>query len=142
MTTKPDVNILIVDDDPDLAASLRLYLELRGHDAEAVTAPEAALARLEADRYDIVLSDLMMPGMDGVELLHRIKQRQADAIVVMITASDNLAKVVAARLEGAADYLLKPLANMTDLDAVIDRAVQQVRRWDGILDRVRRSKVS
>ncbi len=100
--------ILIVDDDDALRESLEMVLAAEGYDVATARDAEAALAALESDPPGIVLCDLRMPGMDGMELLPQLVRRLPGATVVMMSAygSDDLA--IEAMQLGAYDYLAKP----------------------------------
>jgi len=100
--------ILVVDDEEDV----RLFLEdfLGERDLTVMTADcgEHALEKVEENKPDIVLLDLMMPGIDGIETLRRIKAKHPDIIVIMITALKDDAKIAEAKKLGAANYIIKP----------------------------------
>jgi len=100
--------ILVVDDQPSAAEFLRLLLTQQGHEVATAANGVEALVALESRHFDLVLSDLDMPGMDGFELLHRVRQRWPELPVVTVTAISDVAKVVEAVQLGAVDYLLKP----------------------------------
>ncbi|MBJ7327395.1 MAG: SpoIIE family protein phosphatase [Chthoniobacterales bacterium] len=102
--------ILIVDDQPENCIVLQRRLEKEGHRCVAVHDGEAALARLAVEAFDLVLLDIMMPGMDGREVLRRIKtdENLRHIPVIMISALDQIESVVACIERGAEDYLPKP----------------------------------
>jgi sigma-B regulation protein RsbU (phosphoserine phosphatase) len=102
--------ILIVDDQEENCAVLERRLEKEGHSCFAVHDGETALTRLAAESFDLVLLDIMMPGMDGREVLRRIKadEKLRHIPVIMISALDQLESVVQCIERGAEDYLPKP----------------------------------
>ena len=100
--------ILIVDDDTAVATVLRGLLGQAGHDAHTVSSAPAALAYAESHAVDLVLTDLRMPEMDGMELLRRLKQSAPDLPVIMLTAHGSIERAVEAMQAGAADFLTKP----------------------------------
>ncbi|MFM8459184.1 MAG: PP2C family protein-serine/threonine phosphatase, partial [Chthoniobacterales bacterium] len=102
--------ILIVDDQPENCAVLQRRLEKEGHSCLSVNDGAAALERLAAESFDLVLLDIMMPGMDGREVLRRIKtdENLRHIPVIMISALDQLGSVVQCIERGAEDYLPKP----------------------------------
>jgi len=110
--------ILIVDDDPDIRESLPGGLSALG--AEIVTAKdgEEALARVASAPPDIVLTDVRMPGLDGLELLRLLRDRVPEVDVILMTAYDDMPTVVAGMREGARDFLVKPL-DLHDLRRVV-----------------------
>ncbi|MBU3666434.1 MAG: response regulator [Chthoniobacterales bacterium] len=102
--------ILIVDDQPENCTVLQRRLEKEGHSCVSMHDGETALARLDAESFDLVLLDIMMPGMDGREVLRRIKtdEKLRHIPVIMISALDQIESVVQCIELGAEDYLPKP----------------------------------
>jgi len=100
--------ILIVDDELSMREFLSILLELEGY--EVLTAADAALAqeRLASSRIDLVISDVQMPGLNGIELLAWIKKETPDTAVLLITAFSTAEQAVEAMKLGAYDYLAKP----------------------------------
>jgi DNA-binding NtrC family response regulator len=111
---------LIVDDDPAIRASLAEAIEDTAIELVAADSGEAALGLLDAAKPDVVLTDVRMPGLDGLTLLATLRERRPDIDVVMMTAYDDMPTVVAAMREGAADFLVKPL-RLHDLRRVLAR---------------------
>jgi len=107
MTRQP--SILVVDDEYIVRESLRAWLKKSGYEAVGAGSGEEALSRLEETPFDVVLLDFKMPGMDGVETLHHIKENYPSTLVVMMTAYGSIESAVRAMKEGAGDYLVKPL---------------------------------
>lgn len=107
-TTNDTARILIVDDDVDLGAVLEALLRQAGFSPRVVTSGEAALEALEQQGFDAILSDVRMPGIDGLELLKRLARRTPSIPVVLLTAHGTVPLAVEAMKCGAADYLLKP----------------------------------
>jgi DNA-binding NtrC family response regulator len=118
--------ILVVDDEAHARNTLAALLQDEGYEVE--TAPDAfkALGKLDDLAPDLVLTDLQMPGMSGVELLQKVRERSDDVVVVLMTASADLQTAVSAMRQGAADYLTKPL-NMSQLSAVLTREMERLR---------------
>lgn len=79
--------ILLVEDDPDVAISLRLLLTLAGRETEMVPHGEAALAKFDPARHDIVITDLRLPGMNGLELAEAIRRRQPQQPIILTSGS-------------------------------------------------------
>lgn len=119
-----DKDLLIVDDDPLISESLKEMLLLEGYAADAVLDGQAALARLESDRYKLVLSDIQMPGLNGVELLKELKGRAPETIVILITGHGHIEGAVEAIKLGAYDYITKPIDDLR-LKLTIRHALEQ-----------------
>jgi CheY-like chemotaxis protein/anti-sigma regulatory factor (Ser/Thr protein kinase) len=102
--------ILIADDDPDIHELL--LSALRGMDChvDCVASGEEALARLRSERYDLVISDVMMPGLDGLELLHRIREESPATPVVVMTAQNTSENLIRSIRENAYAYFSKPFS--------------------------------
>ncbi|WP_313054847.1 sigma-54-dependent transcriptional regulator [Pseudomonas lopnurensis] len=108
--------ILLVEDDRSLREALGDTLQLGGYDHRAVDCAEAALIALQEEPFDLVISDVNMPGMDGHELLGLIRQRHPQLPVLLMTAYGAVARAVDAMRQGAADYLVKPFEPKTLLE--------------------------
>ncbi len=102
------MKILIVDDDPGLRKSLGMLLAEDGHDVAAEDRATAALSRLRAESFDVVLCDVRMPEMDGLTFLRTYRERGGTALVIMMSAYGGEDAAIAAMKEGAYDYLPKP----------------------------------
>ncbi len=100
--------VLVVDDEQIVRESLKDWLEDVGFDVESAASGEEALERLDQDPFDLLLVDIKMPGMDGVEVLRRAREAHADLMVIMITAYATVDTAVEAMKMGALDYLTKP----------------------------------
>jgi DNA-binding response OmpR family regulator len=103
--SKPSV--VLVDDDAALAGLLREFLELQGMQVAVLHTAEAALARIATDRPDILVLDVMLPGISGIEALRKLRA-QHDLPVIMLTARGAESDRIVGLLEGADDYLAKP----------------------------------
>ncbi len=102
--------ILIVEDDPDIAVPLRDDLALEGYDVEAVGDGETALRRLEENRFDLLLLDVMLPGTDGFEVCRRLRQAGSRLPILLLTAKTQEAEIVMGLELGADDYITKPFS--------------------------------
>lgn len=122
-------SLLVVDDDPLQGESLQLVLQEHGFRVERCDSPHTALDLLAQGRIDLLLTDLRMPGMDGIELTRRAQQQSPDVVVVLMTGHASVPSVVEAMRQGAVDLVQKPYA-WRDLLVVIERAlaVQSLRR--------------
>jgi putative two-component system response regulator len=115
MTNNKKGQILIVDDELYIQEILKSTLDDAGYDCVAVGSAEQAIDALADHEFDIVFSDLRMPGKQGIELLQEIKAAYPDVVVVMITAVDNANTAIESMRLGAYDYIIKPF----NLDQVL-----------------------
>ena len=118
-----DNRILLVEDDDSLREVVAFNLSEGGFAVDTAPNGKEALACYHSERHSVVLTDLKMPGIDGLELLRRLRKREAGAVVVMMTAHGTLDTAVTAMQEGAFHYVEKPVNNRTLL-AVLHRAVE------------------
>jgi DNA-binding NtrC family response regulator len=100
---------LVIEDEPVIRHTLSEFLEQEGFAVDAAADGEAGLKQAEEAAYDLVLCDIQLPGMDGVEVLQRLQQRNPETFVVLVTAYGTVETAVEAFKRGAQDYLLKPL---------------------------------
>ncbi len=115
--------VLVVDDDPGVLFTLEEVLVSRGHEVVAARSGHDALKALDAPFVDVVVTDLAMPGMDGMQLLAAIRERDPSMPVIMITAHGSERTAVAAMKAGAYDYLHKPFA-VDEVALVVGRAAE------------------
>lgn len=115
--------VLLVDDDPLVLRITQDLLEELGYDVTATTDPTESLVDVSTGLFDAVLADVVMPNMDGLELVRRVRQRDADLPVILVTASPTLGTAIDAVEAGAFRYLTKPLEPVT-LRATLARAVR------------------
>jgi DNA-binding response OmpR family regulator len=137
----PDENayILVVDDEGANRYSVSKTLQRVGYTVNDAASGEDALDMLDKQIYDVVLTDIRMPGLDGVELLRRIKEDAPDAIVILMTAYASLGTAVEALRLGAHDYLIKPSSSQ-DIRQSVARGVERARslkRRRSLLDAIR-----
>lgn len=121
----PDSNngrILLVDDDVKAAEGVALALESRGYSVDHAEDGDIALDLAEEQIFDVVLSDIRMPMMDGLELLDALRTRRPRLPVVLMTAFDSAGRAIEATKRGAFDYLAKPF-RMEELFEVLDKAI-------------------
>jgi EAL domain-containing protein (putative c-di-GMP-specific phosphodiesterase class I)/CheY-like chemotaxis protein len=114
--------ILLVDDDEKVLVVLQRALAAPGVRIRASSNGAAALAELAASKFDLVISDIQMPGMNGLKLLHAVREHDLDLPVVLMTGSPDLKTATAAVAYGAFQYLIKPV-EIERLRAVVERAV-------------------
>jgi len=119
------ISILIVDDEESVRDSLFNWFIEDGYRVECAADARKALSLLESDEFDIILADIKMPGMDGLEMLKRIKSLKKDSIVIMMTAFATVDTAVQALKDGAFDYVTKPF-DPDDLSHLIRNATKQI----------------
>lgn len=112
--------ILVVDDEHFVRDLLVKILARRGHDVVGVEAGEQALERLAVERFDVVLTDVVMPGIDGFELLRRVKGSWPSVRVIVLTGYARRQSISDFLLYGADEYLAKPF-QVHELLAAVDR---------------------
>lgn len=105
---KASTRIMVVDDEETICEALMAWFVKDGYLVETALSGAEALALLEKREFDIFLVDVKMPGMDGIELLSRIKEKQPEGVVIMMTAHGSIQTAVEAMKRGAGDYLCKP----------------------------------
>ncbi|MEX2610331.1 MAG: sigma-54 dependent transcriptional regulator [Gemmatimonadota bacterium] len=120
------LRILLVEDDEAVRRSLADALTDEGAEVHAVASAEEALGRVAELAPDVVVSDIRMPGMDGLELLRTLRERCPAVDVVLVTAYDDMGTVVSAMREGAFEFLVKPL-RAAELRAVLARLAEDRR---------------
>jgi DNA-binding response OmpR family regulator len=116
MTTQP--RVLIVDDEEELVSALTERLNMRGFDTNGVTTGAAALDAIERGEYDVVLLDLKMPDLDGLQVIQRIKEKHPRLQVIMLTGHGSTQAAQEGMNLGAYDYLVKPI-RIEDLVRVV-----------------------
>src|ERR671924_1615039 len=118
--------ILIVDDEPGVRTALTGVLHDEGYSVEAVSTGEACLERVTRGPIDLIVLDVWLPGMDGLATLARLRERQVDAQVVLISGHGNIESAVRAIKMGAFDFVEKPLS-LDKTVLVIHNALRQRR---------------
>ena len=116
-------SILLVDDDARVLESLERVLSRSGARVSTAESAEQALSRLHTAAPELVISDVRMPGMSGLELMELVRERAPNVDFVLMTAYEDLDTVAGAMQAGAADFLVKPL-DLHQLRAVVDRVFQ------------------
>ena len=122
-------SILIVDDEPGFRDMIRMYLQMRGFEVKTAKNGSDAINQMVKTRYDIVVTDVSMPEMDGLTLLDEIKIRAPQTAVIIITGFGTVETAVHAMKQGAFDFFLKPF-DMNQLVKLINR-ILKTRSIDG-----------
>jgi DNA-binding NtrC family response regulator len=121
---KSDIGILVVDDELIVRESLSKWFREDGYRVESAENAATALKKLQAGPWNLMLVDIKMPGMDGIELLQRVKEMTKDVAVIVITAFATVDTAVKALKEGAFDYITKPI-DPDYLDHMVEKALHQ-----------------
>jgi two-component system NtrC family response regulator len=118
--------ILVVEDDENLRRVIQITLDKSGYQTSVAADAQEATDILRSEPQDLVISDLHLPGMSGLELLKKVRVEYPDTEVVMVTAFGTVETAVEAMRSGACDYLTKPL-HLYELTALVNRALERVR---------------
>ena len=118
--------VFVVDDEPRMADAIAVALGRDGHDCRTFQRADEALAALERDGADVLVTDRKMPGMDGIELMRQALAVDPGLPVILVTAYADVSSAVSAMREGAFDYVAKPFDN-DELRALVARALQVTR---------------
>ena len=118
-----NTSILVVDDEHLIRWSLEQSLKKQGYDVSTAASGEEALKQVQDDAPELMLLDIQLPGMDGLEVLERVKEIDSDIIVVMVTALGVLETAVKAMRLGAHDYINKPF-NLDELSIIVKKALE------------------
>lgn len=121
--------LLVVDDEQTILDLMKLYFEDCGYRVLSTADPLEALEILGREQVDIVLSDINMPGIDGIELLKRMKAEHPLLQFIMLTAYSSIDKIQDCLQAGASDYLIKPVEDMEVLENIIKEADRRIKRW-------------
>src|SRR5437868_4720280 len=144
LTTRPQ--ILIVDDDEQVRKLLRAYLQ-EENDCRDVASAEEALSLLRSFQFDLVLSDIQMPGLSGLEMAPRILEHSPDTVVIMISGEQTIDYAIEAMRAGAFDYITKPF-DIPHVEAAVRRALShhqlldEKRRYENHLEDLVRNRTA
>jgi DNA-binding NtrC family response regulator len=117
-------NIMVIDDEKIVGSMAKRSLEQDGYEVETFLNGESALARLQEKNFDVVITDLKMKGIDGLEILRTVKQLYPGTVVIMITAFANLDVAIEALRDDVHDFFPKPV-KIKDLKASIQKALEK-----------------
>lgn len=120
------VQILLIDDEPDSCKALSLLLQRSGYKIKSCHSGEQALEILNTQFFDLVISDLLLPGVNGIDILKHIKEKSPQTSVILITGNASAETAVEAMKEGALDYITKPF-NVERLKIQVAKAVEKSR---------------
>ena len=121
-----NAKILLIDDDQGSREGLGLLLRREGYEVDTLESGEAAIKALASDPYDVIITDLVLPGASGIDLLKTVKEMALPSNVILITGNASAETAVEAMKEGAFDYITKPI-DFQKLQLLIDKAVEKSR---------------
>ncbi|HVW87588.1 MAG TPA: response regulator, partial [Bryobacteraceae bacterium] len=116
-------HILVVDDEDHLRRVVQVQLQQQGHEVDTAPNGAQALEMLQKSAYHLVLADMRMPGMSGLELLQQIRKEYPETFVIILTAYGTIETAVEAMRAGAYNYITKPV-HPDELRLVVDRALE------------------
>jgi DNA-binding NtrC family response regulator len=123
-----DARVLLVDDEADFVEALSGRLEVRGLAVDAAADGTTAIQKVHENKYDAIILDLAMPGMDGIETLRAMRNLNPDVQVILLTGRGTVRKSIEAMKLGAMDFLEKPV----ELDVLLDKIRQAKSAGDEI----------
>jgi DNA-binding NtrC family response regulator len=122
-------DILIVDDEPIVGERLKAFIKKDGHRSEIFVDPSAALKRLEEKDFDIVISDIRMGEIDGIQVMQKVFQKSPRTKVIMITGYATLELARESLTKGAFDFIAKPF-KLKEIRRTIEKAVESLEKGD------------
>lgn len=137
-----EIKILIVDDEKDITSTLKRYFAFEKYNVQVTNDPYSALKLIHEENFLIVISDIAMPGMDGIELLTRIKKYNGMIQVIMITGYVTLENILTCLRVGADDCFLKPLKDLDLLKKAIDDATSKLSKWRNLMSDITHDKTN
>ncbi len=120
------MHLLLIEDNPDLVENLSDFFEVRGHTVDIAYHGLTGLRFAQEKRYDVIVLDLMLPGMDGIEVCARLRKEGRDTPILLLTARDTLNDKLEGFGSGADDYLVKPF-DLPELEVRLDALVRRSR---------------
>ena len=118
--------VLVVEDDPEMLALMCEHLEGEGYTAVGMGRGAEAIARLKADEFDVVLTDLRMPDVNGMDVLRAVREARQDVPVILVTAFGSIETAIQAIRQGAYDYVTKPFA-LEEISLLVGKALEDRR---------------
>lgn len=134
------VHLLIVDDEAEIRESLARHFRFLGFPVATAGNGREALEAMRQEKIDIVISDIMMPEMDGIELLRAIRAEYPMVHTIMTTGYVTLDNALACMRLGADTLIFKPIADLKEVEAAVENAVRALRHWVDLLKRLQAMK--
>lgn len=136
-----NIHILVVDDETDVRDSIARHLRFLGYDVETAANGKEAATILEQKKTDIVVSDIMMPEMDGIELLRLIRKDYPMTHIIMMTGFVTQENILACMRLGAQTCLFKPIEDIEELEEAVHAAENALKKWKETFVRLRKLNV-
>ncbi len=130
-------NLLIVDDEDTISDSLSRHFRFLGYDVETVGNGAEALESLAQRRTEVVISDIMMPVMDGIDMLRQVKRQYPMTHVIMMTGYVSLENALACMRLGADTCIFKPFETFDEIESAVENAMSSLRTWQDKLKQLR-----
>jgi DNA-binding NtrC family response regulator len=115
--------ILVVDDEEGMCEFLHYLLEGEGYEVDVAHSGDQALAKVEGTAFDLILADIKMPGIDGLEMLRHIREADEETVVIVMTGYSSLESAIKAIKYDASDYLTKPFDDPDAVLAAVERGL-------------------
>jgi DNA-binding response OmpR family regulator len=128
----PEMRIMVVEDDTATRLLLKKVISNEGYNVDESSSAEFALALMSQNKYHVIITDISMPGKDGLELLAEVKKRDPMTQVVMLTGEVTMSRTLQALELGATDFLLKPV-EVEELLMIIRMCEAKILRWWGVM---------
>jgi len=128
-----DVNILVIDDEVELGNMIVMTLKTKGYEAEFCSDPLLALQKIQSFKYQLVITDIRMPKLDGLEVLKQVKKISQFIEVVMVTGFSSLELALECLEMGALDFLFKPFEDIQEIYDTVEAAIRKIHKWRKIL---------
>jgi|SRR3989338_9110451 len=129
-----DLNILIVDDEKDIREGLKNLLDSEGYNVDTAIDGTDALEKIKGLKYQLIISDIMMPRMSGIELLGKIKEISPFIEVIVITGYSTLERTLECIEKGAISYIEKPFKDLNDITDKVKRAAEIIKEKREIMN--------
>lgn len=134
------VKILVVDDEPGIREMLQRHFRFLGFEVDTAENGKIALEHLERERFDVVISDIMMPEMTGPEMLRKIRGEYPMVHVIMMTGYVTMDNALACMRLGADTLIFKPLEDLEELERAVENAVVHINHWLDLLKKLQSLK--
>jgi len=130
---KNSFKILVIDDEEEIVNMIVRYFKIEGYEIHGVIDPFKALELIKKGNYKVVILDIVMPKLSGVDVLKRIKRIDGIIQIIMITGYVTMQNIVSSLSRGANDCMFKPFKDMKELKKAVDDSIHKLRRWHNVI---------